>query len=167
MFETKIITQITKQVTVSNIWPANNNGVLWYWHVSVFAVSHWQWRTEGGLGVSSYPKFRNFAKGEPNSLFRGIYIHNNKFRLPVSFIFSSSGTPHTGQPLPDPRSLCPLFSTEFVDTLKKFLAQNSPTLPPKMISVSATGHWKHHWLQSVWEYSCLCAADCTVQECTM
>jgi hypothetical protein len=39
-----------------------------------------QWRTEGG-GVQIPPKFRSFAKSEPNSQFRGIYIRNNLLRI--------------------------------------------------------------------------------------
>jgi hypothetical protein len=39
------------------------------------------------------PKFRGFAQAEPNSQFRGIYIHNNLIRKWVSFIRKLSGTP--------------------------------------------------------------------------
>jgi hypothetical protein len=38
-------------------------------------------------------KFRSFAKAEPNSQFRGIYIRNNLIRIWVLFICKSSGTP--------------------------------------------------------------------------
>jgi hypothetical protein len=33
-----------------------------------------------------HPKFRSFAKDEPNSQFRGIYIRNNLITIWVSFI---------------------------------------------------------------------------------
>jgi hypothetical protein len=39
------------------------------------------------------PKFRSFAKAEPNSQFRGIYIHKNVIRIWASFICKLSGTP--------------------------------------------------------------------------
>jgi hypothetical protein len=50
----------------------------------------------GGLAGSTPPpplKFRSFAKAEPNSQFRGIYIRNNLIRIWVSFICKLSGTP--------------------------------------------------------------------------
>jgi hypothetical protein len=34
-----------------------------------------QGRTEGGGVQTPAPKFRSFAKAEPNSQFRGIYVH--------------------------------------------------------------------------------------------
>jgi hypothetical protein len=43
-----------------------------------------QWRTEGGLGGSTPPKFRSFDEAEPNSQFHGKYIHNNLLRIQVS-----------------------------------------------------------------------------------
>jgi hypothetical protein len=62
-----------------------------------------QWFKSAGFGVSSGvprggsnpppPKFRRLDKAEPNSQFRGIYIHNNLIRIRVSFICKSSGTP--------------------------------------------------------------------------
>jgi hypothetical protein len=48
------------------------------------------WRTGGGLNT---PKFRSFAKAEPNSQFRGIY---NVIRIWISFICKLSGTPDYG-----------------------------------------------------------------------
>jgi hypothetical protein len=43
---------------------------------------------KGGLGGSNppFPKFRSFAKTEPDSQFHGIYIRNNLIRIWVSFI---------------------------------------------------------------------------------
>jgi hypothetical protein len=63
--------------------------------VLVFGLCALQWRTEGvgGLGGSNPPKFRSFAKAEPNSQFRGIYIRNNLIRIWVSIICKLSGTP--------------------------------------------------------------------------
>ena len=56
---------------------------------SSFKVSCVQWRTEGGVwGVQTPPpKFRSFDKDEPNSQFRGKYIHNNLTRIRLSLIF--------------------------------------------------------------------------------
>jgi hypothetical protein len=50
---------------------------------------------KGGLGGSTPPppKFRSFAKAEPNSQFRGIYTRNNLIIIWVSFICKLSGTP--------------------------------------------------------------------------
>jgi hypothetical protein len=61
------------------------------------------------------PKFQSFEKAEPNYQFRGKYIRNNLIRIRVSIICKLSGTPEKGLPPPDPRSLCPLSSTEFVE----------------------------------------------------
>jgi hypothetical protein len=48
----------------------------------------------GGFGGSTHPpKLRSFAKTEPNSQFRGIYICNNVITTWVSFIYKLSGTP--------------------------------------------------------------------------
>jgi hypothetical protein len=52
-----------------------------------------QCRTEGGGSTPPPPKFRSFAKAEPNSQFRGIYIHNNLIKIWASFICKLSGTP--------------------------------------------------------------------------
>jgi hypothetical protein len=47
-------------------------------------VTCYQWRTEGGLGISTPPpKFRNFDKAEPNSQFHGKYNRNNLIRIRV------------------------------------------------------------------------------------
>jgi hypothetical protein len=50
---------------------------------------------EGVWGVKPLPpsKFRSFAKAEPNSQFRGIYIRNNLIRIGVSFICKLSENP--------------------------------------------------------------------------
>jgi hypothetical protein len=45
-----------------------------------------QWCTE----------FQSLDKVEPNSLFRGKYIHNNLIRIQVSLICKLSGTPDLG-----------------------------------------------------------------------
>jgi hypothetical protein len=51
------------------------------------------YREGGGGGMFNPPsKFRSFAKAEPNSQFRGIYIRNNLIRIWVSFICKWSGT---------------------------------------------------------------------------
>jgi hypothetical protein len=68
------------------------------------------------------PKFRSFDKHEPNSQFDEKYIHNNLIRIRVSLICKSSETPDYGLPSPDPRSLGPLSSTEFLDPAQNFLA---------------------------------------------
>jgi hypothetical protein len=49
----------------------------------------------GGLGWFNppSPKFRSFDKAEPNSQFRGKYIHNNLIKIRVSLIYKLSGTP--------------------------------------------------------------------------
>jgi hypothetical protein len=46
-----------------------------------------------GVQTPPPPKFRSFAKAEPNSQFRGIYIRNNLIRIWVSFICKLSETP--------------------------------------------------------------------------
>jgi hypothetical protein len=75
----------------------------------------------------------SFDKAKPNSQFRGIYIRNNLIRKSeYSFhSFANGGEPLTkGLPPPDIRSLCPLSSTKFVETLpplqKKILCVNPP-----------------------------------------
>jgi hypothetical protein len=56
---------------------------------------------KGGLGGSTpLPKFRSFAKAEPNSQFRGIYLRNNLIRIWVSFICKLSGTLDYGAIVP-------------------------------------------------------------------
>jgi hypothetical protein len=78
-----------------------------------------QWLTErggrgGGFKFCLPPKFRSFDKAEPNFQFHGKYIRNNLIRIRGSLICKLSGTPDKGLPAPDPRSLWPLFSIEFV-----------------------------------------------------
>jgi hypothetical protein len=49
-----------------------------------------QWRTERrvwGVQPPPPPKFLSFAKAEPHSQFRGIYIRDNLIRIWVSLIF--------------------------------------------------------------------------------
>jgi hypothetical protein len=46
-----------------------------------------------GVQTPLPPTFRSFAKAEPNSQLRGIYIRNNLIRIWVSFICKLSGTP--------------------------------------------------------------------------
>jgi hypothetical protein len=51
-----------------------------------YLLTPWsQWRT-GGRVEHPTPKFRSFAKAEPNSQFHGIYIRNNLIRIWGSFI---------------------------------------------------------------------------------
>jgi hypothetical protein len=54
-----------------------------------YPVAYWR----GGWGWTLPSKFRSFAKAEPNSQFRGIYILNNLIRIWVLFISKLSGTP--------------------------------------------------------------------------
>jgi hypothetical protein len=54
----------------------------------------------GVISTSHPPKFRSFAKAEPNSQFREIYIRNNLIRIWVSFICKLSGTPDQGATAP-------------------------------------------------------------------
>jgi hypothetical protein len=71
----------------------------------------------GGFADSNPPpKFRSFDKSEPDSQFRGKHICNNLIRKRVPLICKLSGTPDKGLPSPDPCSLCPLSSAEFVET---------------------------------------------------
>jgi hypothetical protein len=65
-----------------------------------------QCRTKGGV--------------EPNSQFRGIYIHDNLIRIRVSFICKLSRVPKGLLP-PDPHSLCTVSATKFFKPLKKIL----------------------------------------------
>jgi hypothetical protein len=66
-------------------------------------------------GSKPPPPLRSFDKAEPNSQFHGKYIHNNLIRIRVSLFCKLSGTPDYGFKPPYPRSLYPLFSTEFVE----------------------------------------------------
>jgi hypothetical protein len=80
--------------------------IVWYGcHRTTVRLKHatWhdQWRTEGGGGFKPpHPKFRSFAKAEPNSQFRGIYIRNSLIRIRVSFIYKLSGAPGLGATVP-------------------------------------------------------------------
>jgi hypothetical protein len=82
---------VSKEQTTSifRVNPADAGSILKHIHV--------QWHTEGrGLGGFNSPpppKFRSFAKAEPNSQFCGIYIRNNLIRIWGSFICKLSGTP--------------------------------------------------------------------------
>jgi hypothetical protein len=53
-----------------------------------------------GFNPPPPPKFRSFAKAEPNSQFRGMYIRNNLIRIWVSLICKLSGTPVYGATAP-------------------------------------------------------------------
>jgi hypothetical protein len=69
----------------------------------------------GRFGGLTPPQFRSFDKAEPNFQFRGKYIHNNLIRNGFHS-FANWVEPLTrGLPPPDPRSLCPLSSTNFVE----------------------------------------------------
>jgi hypothetical protein len=60
-----------------------------YEFIDVQSLVLMQWRTKGVLGGFKHPlppKLRSFARAEPNSLFRGIYIRNNLIRIWVSLI---------------------------------------------------------------------------------
>jgi hypothetical protein len=62
-----------------------------------FSVSPSQWRTEEviwGVHPPPTPKFRSFEKAEPNSQFRGKYIHYNLIRIRFSLIYILSRTPN-------------------------------------------------------------------------
>jgi hypothetical protein len=49
---------------------------------------------KAGLWIQNpHQKFRSFAKAEPNSRFRGIYIRNNLIRIRASYIYKLNGTP--------------------------------------------------------------------------
>jgi hypothetical protein len=75
----------------------------------------------GGGQPPPTPKFRSFDTAEPNSHFRGKYIRNNPLH-PESMKKSNRNPWLVGLAPPDPRSLCPLSSTEFVEPLRtKFL----------------------------------------------
>jgi hypothetical protein len=73
-----------------------------------------------GEGVSNHPpKFWSFDKAELNSQFHGNYIRNNPQHpknLTKSNRIANWAEPQTRElPPPDPCSLCPLSSTEFVE----------------------------------------------------
>jgi hypothetical protein len=70
------------------------------------------------------PKFRSFAKAEPNSQFRGIYIRNNLIRIWVSLICKLSGTPDYGATAPrSPFSLPSVLNWIYWTPRKKFLGK--------------------------------------------
>jgi hypothetical protein len=86
------------------------------------------YRGREGLGGSTPPPwtFRSCDKAVPNSQFRGKYIRNNPRHpngLTKSNRIANGAEPLTrGLPPPDPRSLCLLSSTEFVEPPRtKFL----------------------------------------------
>jgi hypothetical protein len=61
--------------------------IVYFWVplCSVSVLYAGAYRRGGGVwGVKTPPKFRSFAKAEPNSQFRGIYIRNNPIRIWVS-----------------------------------------------------------------------------------
>jgi hypothetical protein len=76
----------------------------------------------GIWGSNLPPKFRCFAKAEPNSQFREIYIRNNYLFVNCVQLLTR------GLPPTDPRFFCPLSSTKFVEpsTPKKNSWCNSP-----------------------------------------
>jgi hypothetical protein len=79
-------------------------GLFWIWVKAYFKTRHWQpysvaYRGGGG-STPPPPKFRSFDKAEPNSQFRGIYIHNNVIRIRISFICKSSETHDKGATAP-------------------------------------------------------------------
>jgi hypothetical protein len=66
----------------------------------IHSLACWnQWRIEG-VGFGGFPttplNFRRFVKPEPNSQFRGKYIHNNQITIRASLICNLSGTPDWG-----------------------------------------------------------------------
>jgi hypothetical protein len=62
--------------------------------IIIIIITTYQWRTEEGFGgFKTPPKFRSFDKAEPNSQFRGKYVHNSLIRIWVSLICKLSGTP--------------------------------------------------------------------------
>jgi hypothetical protein len=82
--------------------------------------------------TSGVPKFLSFDKAEPNSQFGGKYIRNNLIRIRGSLTCKLSGTLTRGLTPPDPRSLCPLSSTEFVEPPRKNSWLNRPS-PKKLL----------------------------------
>jgi hypothetical protein len=92
------------------------------------------------LGGSLSPrKFISFDKAEPNSQFRGKYISYNLIRIRVSPICKLSGPLVWGLPPPDPRSICPLSSTDFVE----------PPLPEKIPEYATDGDMLEELTHSV------------------
>jgi hypothetical protein len=79
----------------------------------------------GGFGgLTPLPKFRSFAKAEPNSQFREKYIQNNLIRMCFTHLKNWVEPLTMGLP-PDPWSLCPLSSTEFVEPPRPYPRKNS------------------------------------------
>jgi hypothetical protein len=87
-----------------------------------------QWRTEGGWGVQP-PSLNSAVLTKLSRIPSGKYIRNNLIRIRVSLVCRLSGTPEWWLPPPDPRSLCPLSSTEFVDPPPEKL-QGPPLVAP-------------------------------------
>jgi hypothetical protein len=96
------------------------------------------------------PKCRSFDKTEPNSLSRGKYIRNNLIRIRVSLICKLSEPLTRGLPPPDPRSLCPLSSIEFVEPPpeKKILGT------PLVLRVQVNGVVVSYVGRAVHEFDC-------------
>jgi hypothetical protein len=77
-----------------------------------------QWHTKGRgsvWGVKPPLKFQSFDKAELISQSCGKYIRNNLIRIQVSLICKFAEALTRGLLHPDPCSLCPLYSTEFVE----------------------------------------------------
>jgi hypothetical protein len=72
---------------------------LLFWSKHIVRISGIPMGGGGGVwGFQTPPKFHTFDKGEPNSQFRGKYIHNNLIRIRVSLICKLSGTPTATAP---------------------------------------------------------------------
>jgi hypothetical protein len=102
----------------------------------------------------NHPEIPKFDKAEPNYQFRGIYIRNNLIRIQVSFISNWVEPLSRGLPPSEPRSLCPLSSTEFVERPKNSWRNTPPSSPPEKIpryasaerwpfTLTAKSHWPH------------------------
>jgi hypothetical protein len=103
-------------------------------------------------------KFQSFDKDEPNSQFRGKYIRNNLTRIRISLIWKLSGTLSRGLPPPDPRSLCPLSSTDFVE-------HPPPLKNPGYATANNRGNGCAKTDTSQWHVCvCVCVRACVCQK---
>jgi hypothetical protein len=92
------------------------------------------------------PKFRSYDKAESNSQFRRKYVCNSLIRIRGSLICKLSGTPDYGATAPDPRFLCLLSSTEFVEPSPTPEKNSWCKLPPSPKKNSWVRHWFETWM---------------------